>query len=118
MTRHKFSNVGIFWPYGPSLIFKLQVRCKTDAPTTHIKCFSLQRVSANQVLAQNVWSGNYRVCVYRYNRNVHNLILFLLVTFWNLMAVTMEITNFWDVTAGKDLPTFQKNYEPQFLSRR
>jgi len=65
-----------------------------------------------------VQSSIYTICVYRFTRNVHKLILFLLVTFGNLTAVTMEITNFWDVTSGKDLPTIQKNYEPHFLSRR
>jgi len=69
-------------------------------------------------LAQNVRSGIYRICVYRFTRNVRKLILFLPLTFGNLMAVTMRITNFWDVTSGKELPTLHKNYEPQFLSRR
>jgi len=122
--KRKWQDINVvtwifFWPYGPSLIIKLQVWYKTDASTTRTKCsFLSPRVSANQVLAQNVRSGIYRICVYRFTRNVHKLILFLPLTFGNLMAVTMEITNFWVVTSDKELPTFQKNYEPQFLSRR
>jgi len=65
-----------------------------------------------------VRSGIYRICVHRFTRNAHKLIPFLLVIFGNLTAVTVVFTNFWDVTSGEDLLTFQKNYEPQFLSRR
>jgi hypothetical protein len=114
MTWHKCSNADLLWPYGLGLIFKLQVWCKPDASTARTKCVLLPRVSANQVLAQNVRSGIYRICVYRFTRNAHKLILFLLVTYGNLTAVTMALQISGLSHLVKIYQHFRKTRNPNF----